>query len=207
LLALSSSRSYPARGPLSGPSDPFSTTSSCRLESSVEEINHPRQYFRPTLFCQPSPLARRAKIMLLEIYFRDVSHEPIDFRMAPSRTTTVKSKHAVNKSGIRNSKNSTKPQGGGVSKQRKPPKSKAPPLKSSGGPVKKKRRIYTEKELGIPTLNMITPVGVGKPRGKKKGKIFVDDRVCHFPPLPVLQGPLQFRVADKTNPCYLGRNP
>lgn len=41
----------------------------------------------------------------------------------------------------------------------------------------KKRRIYTEKELGIPTLNMITPVGVEKPKGKKKGKVFVDDRV------------------------------
>jgi 60S ribosomal subunit assembly/export protein LOC1 len=99
--------------------------------------------------------------------------------MAPSRTTTIKSKHAANKSGIRNSKNSTKPQSDGVSKQRKPPKSKAPPLKSSGGPVKKKkRRIYTEKELGVPALNMITPVGVEKPRGKKKGKVFVDDRVC-----------------------------
>lgn len=43
--------------------------------------------------------------------------------------------------------------------------------------LKKKRRIYTEKELGIPTLNMITPVGVEKPKGGKKGKVFVDDRV------------------------------
>lgn len=42
---------------------------------------------------------------------------------------------------------------------------------------KKKRRVYTEKELGVPTLNMITPVGVEKPKGKKKGKVFVDDRV------------------------------
>lgn len=43
--------------------------------------------------------------------------------------------------------------------------------------MKKKRRVYTEKELGIPALNMITPVGVEKPKGKKKGKVFVDDRV------------------------------
>jgi 60S ribosomal subunit assembly/export protein LOC1 len=101
--------------------------------------------------------------------------------MAPSRTKTVKSKHAANKSGIRNSKNSAKPQGDGVSKSKKPPKSKAPPLRSAGGPVqKKKRKIYTEKELGIPALNMITPVGVEKPKGKKKGKLFVDDRVCVF---------------------------
>jgi len=25
---------------------------------------------------------------------------------------------------------------------------------------------------------MITPIGVEKPKGKKKGKVFVDDRVC-----------------------------
>lgn len=40
--------------------------------------------------------------------------------------------------------------------------------------------MYTEKELDIPQLNMITPIGVGKPKGKKKGKVFVDDRVCCF---------------------------
>ena len=70
---------------------------------------------------------------------------------------------------------------------------------------KKKRRIYTEKELGVPTLNMITPVGVEKPKGKKKGKVFVDDRVCLLlasppPPLHAPNYPRQFSVADKTNP-------
>ena len=44
-------------------------------------------------------------------------------------------------------------------------------------PAKQKRRLYTEKELGLPQLNMITPVGVEKPKGKKKGKVFVDDPV------------------------------
>jgi hypothetical protein len=102
--------------------------------------------------------------------------------MAPSRTSTVKSKHATNKSGIRNSKTSTKPQSDGVSKSRKP-KSKGPPpkpQKSAGNlaVLKKKRRVYTEKELGVPTLNMITPIGVEKPKGKK-GKVFVDDRVSY----------------------------
>jgi len=101
--------------------------------------------------------------------------------MAPSRTSTVKSKHGVNKSGIRNSKTSSKPQSDGVSKSKKP-KGKGPPpkpQKSAGNlaTLKKKRRVYTEKELGIPALNMITPVGVEKPKGKKKGKVFVDDRV------------------------------
>ncbi|KAH0566418.1 hypothetical protein GP486_000201 [Trichoglossum hirsutum] len=51
---------------------------------------------------------------------------------------------------------------------------------SSATQPKKKRRIYTEKELGIPKLNMITPVGVEKPRGKKKGKVFVDDQDASF---------------------------
>lgn len=42
---------------------------------------------------------------------------------------------------------------------------------------KPKKKVYTAEELNIPKLNMITPVGVVKPKGKKKGKIFVDDKV------------------------------
>ena len=49
--------------------------------------------------------------------------------------------------------------------------------KSSKGLVQKKRKIYTDKELGLPPLNMVTPIGVQKPKGKKKGKVFVDDAV------------------------------
>ncbi|KAI9742041.1 MAG: 60S ribosomal subunit assembly/export protein [Cirrosporium novae-zelandiae] len=48
--------------------------------------------------------------------------------------------------------------------------------KSTKGSARKKQRVYTDEELGLPTLNMITPVGVQKPKGKKKGKIFVDDQ-------------------------------
>ena len=111
-------------------------------------------------------------------------------KMAPSRTSTVKSKHAskhaANKSGIRNSKNSTKPTNDGVSKPKsassKRTQSKGAPQKIKGtsnlATLKKKRRVYTEKELNIPALNMITPIGVEKPKGKKKGKVFVDDKVC-----------------------------
>jgi 60S ribosomal subunit assembly/export protein LOC1 len=40
---------------------------------------------------------------------------------------------------------------------------------------KKKRRVYSEKELNIPTLNGIVPAGVAKPKGQKIGKKFVDD--------------------------------
>lgn len=111
--------------------------------------------------------------------------------MAPSRTSTVKSKHASNKSGIKNSKSSSaRVQNDGIVKSSNPKskrtKSKGPPpkpQKSAGNlaTLKKKRRVYTEKELGIPELNMITPVGVEKPKGGKKGKVFVDDRVKLLP--------------------------
>lgn len=56
--------------------------------------------------------------------------------------------------------NSSKPKGGGA---------------GSTPAVKKRTRTYTDKELKLPTLNMITPARVEKARGKKKGKIFVDD--------------------------------
>lgn len=49
---------------------------------------------------------------------------------------------------------------------------------------KTKKRQYTEEELDLPKLNTITPVGVVKPKGKKKGKTFIDDQVgstCHNP--------------------------
>ena len=40
---------------------------------------------------------------------------------------------------------------------------------------KKKKRAYTAEELGVPKLNGIIPAGVQKAKGKKKGKVFVDD--------------------------------
>lgn len=96
--------------------------------------------------------------------------------MAPSSASRTKSS---------SSKISKKPSAlGSNAKSRvskKPgPKAPAPKqqkTKSNKGPVKKKKRVYTDKELGIPKLNMITPVGVDLPKGKKKGKVFVDDQV------------------------------
>lgn len=68
-----------------------------------------------------------------------------------------------------------------ISKRPKP----APPVQqkssSKPGPLKKKRKVYTDKELGIPKLNTIMPVGVDLPKGKKKGKVFVDDQVGKTP--------------------------
>jgi 60S ribosomal subunit assembly/export protein LOC1 len=62
--------------------------------------------------------------------------------------------------------------------KRPPPKEIKSKSRSAPEQLKKtKTRKYTEKELDLPTLNMITPVGVQKPKGKKKGKVFVDDQV------------------------------
>lgn len=89
------------------------------------------------------------------------------------------------------------PKGGGPSKKSAKPRSsgsapegiskkkqKSMALAKPGGEQKKKstkhgdkrkRRVYTEKELDIPQLNGIVPAGIAKPKGQKKGKVFVDD--------------------------------
>lgn len=62
--------------------------------------------------------------------------------------------------------------------KRPPPKQVKPKPRSDPSNLKKKhKREYTEAELDMPKLNTITPVGVVKPKGKKKGKTFVDDKV------------------------------
>ena len=100
--------------------------------------------------------------------------------MAPNRGPP--SKTGKGKSSVK-SKGPSKPGALGTStKNRISKRPKAPPpkqqkTKSSTGPVRKKKKVYTDKELGLPKLNMITPVGVEKPKGKKKGKIFIDDQV------------------------------
>lgn len=122
--------------------------------------------------------------------------------MAPTRTRTVKNKHAAAKStksggggGAKGSKHSPD----GVSKPRsKKPRSGAPPsqqLKEKNRALlraKPKKKTYTEEQLGIPKLNMITPVGVVKPKGRKKGKVFVDDMVR---PLPRTRAPCASALA------------
>lgn len=62
--------------------------------------------------------------------------------------------------------------------KRPPPKQvKSKPVSDPSNLKKKHKREYTEAELDLPKLNAITPVGVVKPKGKKKGKTFVDDKV------------------------------
>ena len=101
--------------------------------------------------------------------------------MAPNRgpsgrATAVQGSSKSSRNSNKTSQSSTKIRSR-VSKRPKAPPPKQQKTKSSFGPVKKKRRVYTDKELGLPKLNMITPVGVEKPKGKKKGKVFIDDRV------------------------------
>ena len=96
--------------------------------------------------------------------------------MGPTRTIknkkSIPSSKGPNKSGSLGAKTKSK-----ISKKINAPPPNQQKTKSATAPVKKKKRVYTEKELGIPTLNMITPVGVSAPKGKKKGKVFVDDAV------------------------------
>ncbi|KAG5983969.1 hypothetical protein E4U55_006579 [Claviceps digitariae] len=103
--------------------------------------------------------------------------------MAPSKTRTIKNKHAAPKGGSSSSKGGAgakRSDTDGISKKSRKPKgpvvSQQVKEKNRAAMLKKpKKKVYTETELGIPALNMVTPVGVVKPRGKKKGKIFVDD--------------------------------
>ncbi|KAN0073484.1 60S ribosomal subunit assembly/export protein LOC1 [Elaphomyces granulatus] len=102
--------------------------------------------------------------------------------MAPNRGPSAKS--SKKKSPKAKGKPSTFTSASRVSKSSSKAKTKRPPAKevkakSRSAPEqlkKTKKRQYTEKELDLPTLNMITPVGVQKPRGKKKGKTFIDDQ-------------------------------
>lgn len=93
--------------------------------------------------------------------------------------------------GSKGSKSSTMPSSSRVSKPSGKKNVKRPPpqevkSKARTAPemlAKKKKRVYTEAELDLPKLNQITPVGVVKPKGKKKGKVFVDDQVRPLPDL------------------------
>lgn len=101
--------------------------------------------------------------------------------MGPTRTRTVKNKHAGSKDSA-GGKGAKRSATDGVSKPKGKPKATPPSKqlkeKNRAAMLKKpKKKTYSEEELGIPKLNMITPVGVVKPPGKKKGKVFVDDRV------------------------------
>lgn len=123
--------------------------------------------------------------------------------MAPTKPT--KGKGASAKGSSKRTSTAPKPSPGsasskgkkaGSAKARQPP----PQVKSKtalGKPAKKKKRIYTEKELGIPALNMITPAGVQKPKGKKKGKVFVDDQESMMTILAMVNADKEGQIESK----------
>ncbi|KAJ4306307.1 60S ribosomal subunit assembly/export protein [Collariella sp. IMI 366227] len=125
--------------------------------------------------------------------------------MAPTRT--VKNKHAGGKSGSAGGGKRSSSDGISKPKSRSgsKPGIKAPAKQVTGRPnlpgldkkQKKKKRVYTEKELGIPELNMVTPVGVTKPKGKKKGKVFVDDRESMTTILALVQAEKEGQIESK----------
>ncbi|KAI4282156.1 MAG: hypothetical protein L6R38_003136 [Xanthoria sp. 2 TBL-2021] len=120
--------------------------------------------------------------------------------MAPTRT--VRSKFAASKS--ENSKGLKKSSLGssGIKKSKpskgaKPPPPKQQKTKPTARPAKRKRRVYTEKELGLPKLNTITPVGVDLPKGKKKGKVFVDDQESMMTILAIVNANKEGQIESK----------
>ncbi|KAK7215388.1 hypothetical protein V2G26_003391 [Clonostachys chloroleuca] len=121
--------------------------------------------------------------------------------MAPSRTRTMKNKNAgpkTSSAGGDTKRSATS----GVSKSKKgkpgPVVSQQVKEKNRTALLKKpKKKVYTAEELNIPKLNMITPVGVVKPKGKKKGKIFVDDKEGMNTILSLVQAEKEGQIESK----------
>ncbi|KAL9097746.1 MAG: hypothetical protein Q9165_000072 [Trypethelium subeluteriae] len=101
-----------------------------------------------------------------------------------------------------NNKRHQKPDSRRSSSKSKPPASfskaaKQQKTKSAPTPMRKKQRSYTDEELGIPKLNMITPAGVQKPKGKKKGKVFVDDKESMMTILAMVNAEKEGQIESK----------
>ena len=115
-------------------------------------------------------------------------------------STKPASRNAKGRSGSsQGRKVSKKPSASRTKTQPKQPKNVTKEQKSRPipKPVKKKRRIYTEKELQTPQLNKITPAGVQKPKGTKKGKVFVDDQVSLMTILAMVNAEKEGQIESK----------
>jgi 60S ribosomal subunit assembly/export protein LOC1 len=122
-------------------------------------------------------------------------------KMAPRPPTGARgsSKSSKPKSGLKGSAaTSSKPKPKPAGKRPPPQQVKTKPgTHNPGKPKRKKQRAYTDKELGLPALNMITPAGVQKPKGKKKGKTFVDDRESMMTILAMVNAEKEGQIESK----------
>ena len=113
--------------------------------------------------------------------------------MAPSKPTSSRSKAASS------TKKSKKPTGKipapKQQKSKRPGTSTRPP--SAAKKNSKQKKSYTAEELGIASLNGIVPAGVTKPKGKKKGKVFVDDQERMMMILAVVNAEAEGKVESK----------
>ncbi|KAF2155874.1 hypothetical protein K461DRAFT_290853 [Myriangium duriaei CBS 260.36] len=119
--------------------------------------------------------------------------------MAPTKGGKPAPSKSKGKSSGKSSSKVTK-SGSSASKGKKSGPVKATQQKTkptSHRPDKKKKRVYTEKELGIPTLNSIKPAGVLKPNGTKKGKTFVDDKEGMMAILAMVQAEKEGDIESK----------
>ncbi|KAL9945250.1 60S ribosomal subunit assembly/export protein [Verticillium nonalfalfae] len=125
--------------------------------------------------------------------------------MAPSKTKTMKNKHAGGKGGQNKHQDRKPGPPDGIVRAKKtagtPPSTKTIVQNKVARLLEKRKRDknkkYTDEELGLPKLNMITPVGVEKPKGKKKGKIFVDDRESMSTILSIVQAEKEGQIESK----------
>ena len=78
-----------------------------------------------------------------------------------------------------------------------PEQQKTKSASSHAASNRKKKRVYTDKELNIPTLNGIRPAGIQKPNGVKKGKTFVDDKESLMTILAMVQAEKEGNIESK----------
>lgn len=118
----------------------------------------------------------------------------------PAKSVKGKSTKLGAKSSAKSKSAASKPEG--ISKNRQKKLSLAKPggaqkTKSRTLDGRKKKRVYSEKELDIPLLNGIIPAGIAKPKGVKKGKKFVDDPASMMAIMSVVNAEKEGRLESK----------
>ncbi|KAL7268436.1 60S ribosomal subunit assembly/export protein [Rhizina undulata] len=104
--------------------------------------------------------------------------------MAPTRGASKQAGSSSKSSAKRSTSHSANGPAGPAKKKKFQPKTHSTigvavgksALKKTKDPKKKEATLIAKAEKELPKLNMITPAGVVKPKGKKKGKMFVEDK-------------------------------